>query len=192
MTMKKEVVEIQISDGENATIKSEVKSEVSDGEDWIVKTAVKSENDDEDHKPDAKLYSMKEEWPHGFVKIEQHFAKSTENFKDPLDITGVKTGGNGGVNLYIQDECESSGDLKHEVKKEEMSKVSERKLCGSLSTKRSIIKSPTFIPDVSSLQQQMSSTVNLGKSSPKPSNKFLEKLLKTYRTNRGSMSCDLW
>ena len=31
MTMKKEVVEIQISDGENATVKSEVKSEVFDG-----------------------------------------------------------------------------------------------------------------------------------------------------------------
>ena len=90
-----------------------------------MKTAVKSENDDEDHKPDTKLYSMKEEWPHGFVKIEQHFTKSTENFKDPLDITGVKTEGNGGVNLDIKDECKSSGDFKLEMKKEEMSEVSE-------------------------------------------------------------------
>ena len=183
MTTQKEVVEIEISNGENATIKSEVKSEVSDGEDWIVKTAVKSENNDEDHKPDSKLYSIKEEGAHGFVKIEQHLSKSTEHFKDPLAITGVKSEGNGGINLDIKDECESSGDFKLEVKKEEMSEVSERNLFGSSSTKQSIIRSPTFIPDVSSLQQQMCSTVNLGESSMKPSNTFLEKLLKTYRTN---------
>ena len=175
MTMKKEVVEIEISNGENPTVKSEVKSEVSDAEDWIVKTGVKSENDDEDHKPDSlivktgvksenndedhkpdsKLYSINEEGAHGFVKFEQHLANSTEDLKDALAITGVKSEGNGGINLDIKDECESSGDFKLEVKKEELSEVSERNLFGSSSTNRSIIRSPTFIPDVSSLQQQM-------------------------------------
>ena len=125
-----------------------------DSEDWIVKTAVKSESGDEDHKPDSKLYSIKEEGAHGFVKIEQHLAKSTEDFKDALAITGVKSEGNGGINLDIKDKCESSGDFKLEVKKEEMSKVSERNLFGSSSTNHSIIRSPTFIPDVSSLHDR--------------------------------------
>ena len=37
MTTKKEVVEIEISNGENATVKSEVKWKVSETKDWIVK-----------------------------------------------------------------------------------------------------------------------------------------------------------
>ena len=157
-----------------------------------MKTAIKSENDDEDHKPDSNIYSIKEEGAHGFVKIEQHLANSTEDFKDALAITGVKSEGNGGINFDIKDECESSDDFKLEVKKEELSEVSERNLFGLSSTNWSIIRSPTFIPDVSSLQQQMCSTVNFGKISMKPSNTFLEKLMKTYSTNWGGMSCHLW
>ena len=72
-------------------------------------------------------------------------------------ITEVKTEGNGDFKINIKEECESFDHVKLEVKKEELSELSERNV-GSSSTTPSIIRSATFIPDVLTLHQHMSRT----------------------------------
>ena len=73
MTTKKEVVEIEISDGENAAMKSDIKLELSEPEDWIVKSEVKCEDDDFDKNTIPKVFPIKEEFADS-VKIEQEVA----------------------------------------------------------------------------------------------------------------------
>ena len=106
-------------------------------------------------------------------------------------IVEVKSEVKGDLNIDIKDEFESLDNVKLEVKKEELSKVSERNVNSSLTT-RDIIRSATFIPDVLSLQQHISSAVNLGITSSKGSKTFLEQSLKTYNTEAVGKACHLW
>ena len=92
MTPKKEVVEIEISDGENAVMKSYVKSELSEPEDWIVKSEVKCEDDDFDKKMIPKVFPIKEEFVDS-VKIEQEVAHCNDNLKHGSPIAEVKSKG---------------------------------------------------------------------------------------------------
>ena len=190
MTTKKEVVEIEISDGENAAMKSDVKSELSEAEDWIVKSEVKSEDDDFDKKKIPKVFPIKEEIVYD-VKMEQEVSHCNNNLKHGSPIAEVKSEVKGDLNIDIIDEFESLDNVKLEVKKEELPKVSERNDNSSLTT-HGIIRSATFIPDVSSLQQHISSAINLGITSSKGLKTFLEQSLKTYNTEAVGKACNLW
>ena len=190
MTTKKEVVEIEVSDGENAAMKSDVKLELSEAEDWIVKSEVKSEDDDFDKKKIPKVFPIKEELVYD-VKIEQEDSHCNNNLKHGSPNAEVKSEVKGDLDIDIKDEFESLDNVKLEVKKEELSKVSERNDNSSLTT-WGIIRSATFIPDVLSLQQHISSAVNLGVTSSKGLKTFLEQSLKTYNTEAVGKTCHLW
>ena len=121
MTTKKEVVEIEISDGENAAMKSDIKSELSEAEDWIVKSEVKSEDDDFDKKKIPKVFPIKEEIIYD-VKMEQEVSHCNNN-KHGSPIAEVKSEVTGDLNIDIKDEFESLDNVKLEVKKEEPQSV---------------------------------------------------------------------
>ena len=133
MATKKEVMEIEISDGENAAMKSDVKSKFLETEDWIVKSEVKCEDDDFDKKTLAKVFPIKEEFADG-VKSEQEVGDCNEYLKHGSPIAEVKSEGNGHFNNDIKDEFESLDNVKLEVKKEEVSKVCERNIHSSSTT----------------------------------------------------------